>query len=77
MKGVGAVRDDDAPTAVRKGLSAGFCNDVPVLRANVIAEHVAYFDGVESSDVGKFWDGVKHFLRLKFGIDGPRGVIHL
>ena len=69
--------DDNAPASIFKGLGASLRNNVPVLWANVVAEHVSNLDRIKLSDACQLGNGIKHFFRFKFRFNSTRCVIHL
>ncbi len=74
---IGSVGHHHASASVCERIGACSSDDVPVLRSNVIAEHVADFDRIKLSDGGQFRNGVQHFFGLEFRFNSPGGVVDL
>ena len=69
--------NNNASATVCERIGACSGDDVPVLRPNVIAEHVANFDRIKLGNSGQFRNGIQHFLGFKFRLYSSRGVIDL
>jgi hypothetical protein len=76
VQGVGSVGDHDASATFCESIGASSGDQVPMLWANVIAEHVPDFDGVQSSKRRQFGQRIQKFVRLKSRFNRTGSVVH-